>query len=165
MHSPRLLSSLQIVAIGLFSLSQVVCGQTVTPTPGDTVITVPANKTVTDSVVVTPTPSSKTDVTSVNAKLDSIVIPEVKLENASLEDAVAQIRTVVAKIDEASGADKQVSILVDLSPKAQKRVDSKVHLTMDLKAESLRNILGVIAKEAGLEVGVKPTGVTLTAGR
>ena len=165
MHAPRPLSSLQVIAIGLFACSQVVCGQTVTPAPSADLITVPPNKTVTDSVVVTSTPGTEADVTGINAKLDSIVIPEVKLENASLEDAVAQIRTVVAKLDTTAASDKQVSILVDLTPKAQKRVDSKVHLTMDLRAESLRNILGVIAKEAGLEVGVKPTGVTLSGAR
>ena len=165
MHSPRLLASIQLAATGLFALSQTVVGQTVTPTPAAEMITVPANKSVTASVVVTPTPGTETDVTGINAKLDNIVIPEVKLENASLEDAVAQIRIVVAKLDASSPSDKQVSILVDLTPKAQKRVDSKVRLTMDLKAETLRSILGVIAKEAGLEVGVKSSGVTLTGGR
>ena len=160
MHSPRHLSSVQIVAIGLFSLSHAVCAQTVTPMPAETLITPPPT---TPSVIVVSTPNKETDVTTINAKLDSIVIPEVKLENASLEDAVTQLRTVIAKIDEASPADKQVSILLDLTSKAQTRVDSKVRLTMDLKSESLRNILGVIAKEAGLEMGVKPGGVTLLA--
>ena len=160
MHSPRRFSSIQIVAVGLFSLSQGVIGQTTTPTPAETISTPPP---ATPSVVVISTPAKETDVTAINAKLDSIVIPEVRLENASLEDAVSQLRTVIAKIDEASPADQQVSILLDLTAKAQMRVDNKVRLTMDLKAESLRNILGVLAKEAGLEMAVKPSGVTLLA--
>ena len=136
-------------------------GQTVTPKPAETLIT-PAPP---QDVVITPVPSKVTDVAPINAKLDSIVLPELKMENASLEDAVTQIRTAILRADATTPGDKQISILVKLTPKAQTRVDNKVHLTMDLKAESLRNILGVIAKESGLEMGVRPDGVTLEAAR
>ena len=166
MNFPRQIASIRIVAaVGLCSWASMMHGQSVTPAPAQTTIAVPPDKAVTASVVVTPTPGDTTDVTAINAKLDGIVIPEVKLENASLEDALAQIRTVVAKLDASTPADKMVNIHLDLTPKATTRVNSKVRLTMDLKAETLRNILGVIAKEAGLEMGVKPEGVTLVGTR
>ncbi len=99
---------------------------------------------------------------AMNAKLDGIIIPEMKCDKASLSDAVEQLRKAAHDNDKVADENaKGINIFVKLAQAAMPTAP----IALDLKTVSLRDALEAVAKQTGLTLKVEPYAVSLITKR
>ena len=108
-----------------------------------------------------PAPSAAAE--QIDAKLDRIMLPEMKLNAVPLSDAINQIRVAAGQADTVGNPDERgVNIFLKVAPTAQKRL-SNVEITLDLKPALLRSDVKAMAEQANLEMKVDAQAVVLRA--
>ena len=99
---------------------------------------------------------------AMNTKLDSIILPEVKLEKVLLSDAIEKVRAAAHDHDGVTSDPeaKGVNIFLKIPQTAQDRI-KEATITLDAKGDSLRKVLMTVAQQAGLKVKVESYAVAL----
>lgn len=98
--------------------------------------------------------SAQGDVTLINNKLDSIIIPRLDFNEATLSEAVAFVEERARKLDPEHDG---VSIMLDAPEAAGQRI------TLSLTDISLRAAIRYVADAANLKMKVEPYGVRVVA--
>ncbi len=110
-----------------------------------------------------PRPSDDPEFDAVITKLKTIVIPVVKFEDTSLEEAVDFIRTKTKELDtaEKDPAKKGVNFMIRMPREASGAQNpGKARVSLDLKNATVITALSAIAKQTNLRYSVDGSGVT-----
>ena len=105
-----------------------------------------------------------TSLTEINfKKLEKLVIPVVKFENTSLEEAIDFVRTKSKELDtaEKDPAKKGMDFVIMKPREGSKAPDpAKARVTLNLKSATVRTVLQEISKQTNLRFSISESGVT-----
>lgn len=95
-------------------------------------------------------------------KLDTIIIPQIEFNDATIREAIDFVKQQAARLDtaEPDPAQRGVNIVLLLDPAAQEAA-ALSRITLSLRNAPLRTILDFIAESAGLKTKIEPYAVAI----